>query len=244
MRAVVDIPVAEVRSDLATVLRAQGLPEGYDPDPRVTAQGEEALDFITTLCTPRGVYASLDQSAFAEVFAGQGNNAPETPVAAVYPRAEHLALFAVTLGPAVSTRIEELFARHEFALAALLDAAASEAAELAAAALEQRYVAALIAQGAGKAVRKAAFLSYSPGYCGWDMSGQAALFAALRPDEIGIRLRESFLMEPLKSITGVLLGGPAAIHAFWDGYPFCTACESRDCRERIRRVLTGRADGA
>jgi hypothetical protein len=244
MRAIVDIPASEVRSDLTTILRAQGLPEGYEPDPRVTAQGEEALDLVTTLCAPRGVYASLDQTTFAAIYGGQGKNAPETPVAAVYPRADHLALFAVTLGPAVSVRIQELFARREFTLAALLDAAASEAAELAATALERRYVAALLAQGGGKTARRPAFLAYSPGYCGWDVSGQAALFAALRPEEIGIHLRESFLMDPLKSITGVLLGGPAAIHAFWDGYPFCTACESRDCRERIRRVLTGRADGA
>ena len=76
-----------------------------------------------------------------------------------------------------------------------------------------------------------AFL-YSPGYCGWHISGQAKLFFRLRPEKIGISLNASFLMNPLKSISGVLVAGPAAIHQFSEVYPFCTYCKSPICRER------------
>ena len=62
-------------------------------------------------------------------------------------------------------------------------------------------------------------LRYSPGYCGWHISGQRRLFAHLRPERIGITLHDSYLMEPLKSVSGVLIAGAKEIHAFADTYP-------------------------
>jgi hypothetical protein len=73
---------------------------------------------------------------------------------------------------------------------------------------------------------------YSPGYCGWHISAQEPLFAVLRPQAIGMTLNASFLMSPLKSISGVLVSGPAAIHGIAAGYPFCGRCQSPVCRER------------
>jgi hypothetical protein len=128
--------------------------------------------------------------------------------------------------------IGELFATREFALGSVLDAAASEATERAGDAVERRF-----RECAGGAPADAAALRYSPGYCGWDMTGQRALFAALRPEEIGITLRESCLMEPLKSMSGVIVAGPAAIHEFEDTYDFCADCRTRGCRDRIRRAV-------
>jgi hypothetical protein len=76
-------------------------------------------------------------------------------------------------------------------------------------------------------------LAYSPGYCGWHVSGQRALFAFLGPEEIGVTIRGSGLMEPLKSVSGVLVTGPRKIHRFAPGFPFCADCREKPCRERI-----------
>ena len=81
-----------------------------------------------------------------------------------------------------------------------------------------------------------ALLRYSPGYCGWHVSGQKRLFEFLQPQQIGITLRESFLMQPLKSISGVMIAGPIDIHRFKNDYPFCERCETEGCRERIRAL--------
>jgi hypothetical protein len=81
-------------------------------------------------------------------------------------------------------------------------------------------------------------LRYSPGYCGWHISGQRKLFDFLKPETIGISLRESHLMEPLKSVSGVVIVGPAGIHAFQDEYPFCERCKTHGCRERIGSPAT------
>ena len=82
-------------------------------------------------------------------------------------------------------------------------------------------------------------LPYSPGYCGWHVSGQGRLFGALCPEEIGIRLNASFLMQPLKSVSGVLVAGAPEIHDFDDDFDFCAECTTRECRVRIARALEG-----
>jgi cobalamin-dependent methionine synthase I len=178
------------------------------------------------------MFAEVDRDAFGAIYVGEGRNAAETPLAGIFPRADRLALFAVTLGHDVGRMIGELFAAREFAVGSVLDAAASTATERAGDAVERRFM-----ERCGALRRGAASLRYSPGYCGWDMTGQRTLFAALRPGEIGIALRESCLMEPLKSMSGVIVAGPAAIHEFDDAYEFCADCRTRGCRDRIRRAV-------
>jgi hypothetical protein len=80
-------------------------------------------------------------------------------------------------------------------------------------------------------------LAYSPGYCGWHVTGQRKLFKYLRPEEIGITLNASCLMQPLKSVSGVLVVGPGHVHKFQPTYSFCETCREKQCRERIATVL-------
>ncbi len=235
MREVVHIPAAAVSCRPEDVLALQGVPRGARLDGRIAALLGEGISLYESLAEPVGVLEEVDGAEFAEVYAGAGRNEPRTPLAFIHPRAERLCLFAVTVGGAVSLRISELFQAQEFALGAMLDAAASQGAELCAAFLEARYDGLVAERGAPAA--RSAYLRYSPGYCGWHVSGQKRLFQRLRPEEIGITLRESCLMEPLKSISGVIAGGPADIHDFDNDYPFCAECRGKDCRARIRRAL-------
>jgi hypothetical protein len=237
MREVVTIEVRDILPDQRSILKSQGIPSHAGPGQRVQALLAEAQALLRELAMPVGLWAGISREEFAEVYRGEGRNAPENPLLEIYPRAERLALFAVTLGEEVSARIANLFRTRDFALASLLDSAASESAERAADALEAHYARTLETRGLNAPAT--ALLRYSPGYCGWDVSGQGALFAALKPGQIGIALRESFLMDPLKSISGVLIAGPAEIHAFADSYPFCDACRERGCRQRIRRITSG-----
>jgi len=68
------------------------------------------------------------------------------------------------------------------------------------------------------------------------VSGQRKLFAYLQPATIGLTLTESCVMQPLKSVSGVLIAGPKAIHRFPPTYDFCGTCEDRTCRERLKTV--------
>jgi hypothetical protein len=80
-------------------------------------------------------------------------------------------------------------------------------------------------------------LGYSPGYCGWHISGQKKLFAYLHPERIGITLNNSYLMTPLKSVTGVLVAGPPEIHRFKPDFPFCRHCRTYSCLERFKHLV-------
>jgi hypothetical protein len=40
-------------------------------------------------------------------------------------------------------------------------------------------------------------------------------------------------MQPLKSVSGVLIVGPPSIHDFHNDYDFCALCSTYQCRGRI-----------
>jgi hypothetical protein len=231
MREIVEIDAREVMPDLLAVSCAVGIPPDTEPSERVRILLDEAMELLRARMAPKGLHAAVSKEDFATILEGQGGNAPEHPLAEIVPHADHLALFALTLGPALDSEIRRLFGEQQFALGAMLDAAASEAAEKTGDVLMHAFSRTLPAQAPGTAV-----LRYSPGYCGWHVSGQKKLFAALRPEEIGIRLRDSCLMDPLKSISGVKVAGRAEIHDFVNDYDFCSECSTKSCRERIEEI--------
>ena len=193
------------------------------------AVAEDARDELASTLAPAGVLDNLDPGEFADIYSGQGFNAPETPLPLIFPRAEQLSLFAVTCGQAVCDRIRDLFNANDYPLGAALDAGASLAADQAAQVAQDKFTRTL--EG------RLGVLRYSPGYCGWHVSGQKALFARLGAAAAGITLSESCLMQPLKSVSGVIVAGLPEIHRFANDYPFCSACTGKECRDRIQSVL-------
>lgn len=235
MRELLQIAAADISPDLKSALSLQGWRSGAPVNGRVRSIYEEASNLFAREADPRGLVASISIEEFRAVYRGAGRNEADTPLGEIFPQSKRLALFAATMGQAVSAMIAKLFENRDYALASMLDAVASEATDKAGDVLENHYVDGLRAGGEAHPSWRA--LRYSPGYCGWHVSGQGALFDFLRPEQIGISLRESFLMEPLKSMTGVIVTGPPEIHEFEDNYTFCTDCTTHGCRERIRSVF-------
>jgi len=66
---------------------------------------------------------------------------------------------------------------------------------------------------------------YSPGYCHWDVSDQHHLFALFPPAPCGVKLTPSALMNPVKSISGVIGIGKEVSYR---DYP-CALCSSMNC---------------
>jgi hypothetical protein len=225
----------EVSPEREAVLQRLGIPPGTELAERIERIFERGAELLAGTVAPAGVIAEIPLAEFAAVYRGEGRNAAATPVADISARAEHLALFAVTLGQPTSAAVAECFAGVDFALAYVLDAMASVAADTAAEAAERRYGRML--RERGWATPDGAVLRYSPGYCGWDITGQRRLFAALRPEGIGLTLTDSCLMQPLKSVSGVLIAGPRAIHRFPPTFDFCERCEERTCRDRLAALV-------
>jgi hypothetical protein len=216
------------------ILRAQDLPEEDVLAPRLRGLVDGALSAYAALVEPRAVVEELSSERFASVLAPLALSPEAALVGRVYPRARGLALFVATLGEALPNRIRRLFDEGDLAEGWMLDAVASAGADLLADRLAERFRTTLAAAG----MEEVPVLPYSPGYCGWPTRGQRPLFDALRPEEIGVTLNESCLMSPIKSVSGVLVAGPAEAHVFRPDFPFCDDCRTHECVRRMASVRT------
>lgn len=187
---------------------------------------DRSRDVFNDCARPIALYESLARSDFEQIYRGRGDNDDDTPLEHVIDEAVSLALFAVTLGDKIPERINAFFDAGELAEGYILDQVASFAAEELAEAAARRFQIESLRNDL-------AVLPYSPGYCGWYVSGQEALFARLRPDEIGISLNDSCLMHPVKSVSGVLVMAPVEAHDFSPAFPCCATCTTLACQERI-----------
>ena len=217
------------------VYRHQGIIDASRLRDRIHDIYLESMELFVDRAEPVGILSDVTVEEFGPIFEGEGKNAAETPLRRIYPRADHLALFALTLGADLGETVGELFDAREFALGTMLDSVASLAADRAVEVLETTVQDRL--RHSGRTAADAVVLSYSPGYCGWDISGQKRLFEHLRPERIGVSLNETCLMSPLKSVTGVLVAGEVEVHFFENDFPFCSDCETRSCRLRMDRLL-------
>ena len=232
MRSIVDFAPEDVILDRAAILGSQGIPEEAELTDNFERIYGEAVELFHELTEPAGIVSGITISGFEEVFRGEGLNEPENPVEEIYRKSSYLALFAVTLGSVLSSRVTELFGGGDYALGYMLDSVSSYAADKLSDLAAKNLQPELTTKESGVSAWRV--LSYSPGYCGWHISGQRTLFDVLRPQEIGITLNESCLMTPIKSVSGVLIAGPGKIHEFANSYPFCDTCRAKSCIERMR----------
>jgi hypothetical protein len=66
---------------------------------------------------------------------------------------------------------------------------------------------------------------YSPGYCGWRVAEQRKLFEMLPADFCNIRLTESMMMDPIKSVSGIIgVGRDVKYNPYT-----CNLCNSSNC---------------
>ncbi|MCD6161022.1 MAG: hypothetical protein J7K40_01235 [candidate division Zixibacteria bacterium] len=235
MRKTLDVKINDVTPSPVDVLKGQGIPEGASVDGRILRLAEDAIAVYKKLSEPAGILMEISKLDFENIYNGEGQNEPETPLDSIWQSADSFALFAITVGEKLSAEISRLFAVNEFAAGAMLDSAASYGAELAAETTENYYSGYLKTEG--RLNPAMGILRFSPGYCGWHINAQKKLFEYLKPIETGIELGESFLMKPLKSISGVIIAGRKEIFIFDDVFPFCGDCDTHSCRGRIKKVM-------
>jgi len=235
MATILEISVDDISPSAAAILAGQRIPEERLDDERTAGLAMEALETFRRLAEPVGLAAGVTIAEFETIYRGEGMNAPETPLEDIYPASRSLTLFTVTVGEPVCREISNLFGRNDFAAAAMLDAAASVGADLVAEKVERRDENRM--RTSGMIGASLGVLRFSPGYCGWHVSGQKKMFEKLGPEQIGITLSESCLMQPLKSVSGVIIAGPVETFDIDDTYSFCVDCETHSCRDRYRNLL-------
>lgn len=231
MTWIVEWPAAELLPVREDVGRAIGAPDGARPSAAIVALVEQAEHLFLASATPRGAILDIDVPAFTRLVDGTRSGSDRIPLDDIYPRSDALALYAATLGEEIGHAIGRAFSRDEPDLGFVLDAIAAAASS----ALSTRVADQVLARSRVRGLAQPGCwaLAYSPGLCGWPLSSQRALFDRLQPDQsVGVTLNESCLMLPLKSVSGVVVVAPAAVHAVGTSYACCSACERRSCVER------------
>jgi len=137
----------------------------------------------------------------------------------------HAALFVCTIGPGMETWAQEQQSEDP-AFGFIINNVASVAAEAAVNRLHDHIGTRQFMEGLRTTNR------YSPGYCSWSVEEQHKLFSFFPEGFCGVRLTDSALMWPIKSVSGIIGIGT---DVFYREYS-CSVCGISDCTYRSIRL--------
>jgi hypothetical protein len=141
-------------------------------------------------------------------------------------KSDSAALFLSTAGEEIGLRSSKAMKERDFLKGYVYDVVGSEVVESAADLMQNSLEKSLSLSGLKITNR------YSPGYCGWDVGEQQKLFQLLPDNSCGIRLTTSSLMDPVKSVSGIIgIGANVKSHSYT-----CQICDMSDCIYRKARM--------
>jgi hypothetical protein len=140
-------------------------------------------------------------------------------------RSDSAALFLCTAGEEIGEKSRIFMNGRDLLRGYIYDVVGSEIVE-AAAELMQDELEKKMAESGRKITNR-----FSPGYCGWDVAEQHKLFNLMNDNFCGIRLSPSSLMEPVKSVSGIIGIGENVRRRPYT----CNLCDLKDCIYRKSR---------
>lgn len=214
--------------DRAEVLRYLGYPQGIAPSARVSDELDQWLDDASRLAEPLATYRVLRVAEKNRRSLRVDADGTVTEfcdaIGEFLGSAVAIGVFIATAGPILERRASELLWEGDAFGAMVLNAVGAERAEAA--------EAVVIAHLRGEFAQfdMAPTLPYSPGYCGMALVEQRKLFGLFAGLDVGVTLSDKCLMQPIKSVSGLIgLGPTAEVVAY--GSP-CDRCELHNCNMR------------
>jgi hypothetical protein len=134
-------------------------------------------------------------------------------------RSESAALFLCTAGEEIGIRSRRAMQERDLLTGYIYDVIGSEAVEAAADLMQAELERSAAVEGLKITNR------YSPGYCGWNVEEQHKLFSLMPSNYCNIRLTPSALMDPEKSVSGIIgIGQNVKMNPY-----ICRVCDMKDC---------------
>jgi len=130
--------------------------------------------------------------------------------------------FVVTAGPEPEALARNLMAEGNYLEGYIVDLVASALVDSAADQIQEQIR--KIAKEGGMSITN----RYSPGYCSWKVEEQQKLFSLFPEGSCGISLSESSLMNPVKSISGIIGMGAGVSYRDYT----CEICSMVHCQFR------------
>jgi hypothetical protein len=210
------------RNYLASML---GFSDGILPEP-FNEYLEEAIYEVPNLCDIRGAFYLSEKCSFypdySKVIVDDIQFEIGKTLAKELRNSTGFALYICTAGMGIGEESQMLLAGDNPVLGYVYDVLGSMIVEAATDLLQNEIRNISIAQGLKITNR------YSPGYCKWSVSDQHKLFSFFPSDCCGIKLTESALMYPIKSVSGIIGIGPEVEYREYT----CDLCNQVDCFHR------------
>lgn len=196
---------------------SEALPEPFAGYLEEVKQGCKEL---TDIC---GAYQIFDQVELTKskksIFVNDLEFSVGPTIRAELKGSEKLAFFVCTAGAILSTRAVTLLQGDDPVLGYVYDVFGSAIAECVGDKIQQMIREEIQMQGLQITNR------YSPGYCHWDVVDQHNLFRLLGENPCGVSLTTSSLMNPVKSISGVIGIGKDVHYRDYQ----CDLCQMKNC---------------
>ncbi len=222
--------LGELTLDIEYLKSMLGFPDGDLPEPF----GEyvtQAIQEAESLCNIRGAFRFSGNSDFS---ANNGHLLVEglefgigKTVAKELRNATSIVFFICTAGKGISRRSQDLLSGDEPVLGYVFDLLGSMIVEAATDLLQTEIKRMALSEGMQITNR------YSPGYCNWSVADQHKLFSFFSENCCGIRLTDSALMHPIKSVSGIIGMG---VGVKFRDYT-CDLCSQVDCFHRSHRRI-------
>ena len=140
-------------------------------------------------------------------------------------KSDKLGVFACTAGPKIGEWSRKMMAEGDLMNGYIIDVVGSEIVEKAMDKIQEALSLKMEEKGLKISNR------YSPGYCNWNVSDQHKLFSLLPPNFCDVRLSDTALMYPIKTVSGIIgIGKNIKFNAY-----SCQICDSQNCLYRNRK---------
>ena len=217
--------LGELTIDVEYLKAMLGFPDGDLPEPF----GEYVVQAVTeaeSLCDIRGAFRFSENSKFSannsHIFVDGLEFGIGKTVAKELQNATSIAFFICTAGEGISRRSQDLLSGDDPVLGYVFDLLGSMIVESATDLLQTEIKRSALSEGLLITNR------YSPGYCNWSVADQHKLFSLFPPNCCGIRLTDSALMHPIKSVSGIIGMG---VDVKFRDYT-CDLCSQVECFHR------------
>lgn len=221
-----DFSELNLRAD--RIEKVLGYNEGDDRG-LVTGLIGEVFDDVAEICRIKAQYMVFDDIRFEEKSRALEIGDQRFEIKGIIYNqirySEAVSIFMCTAGEEIGLRSSRSMKEGDLLRGYVYDIVGSEIAEAAADLLQTDLEKNALLEGRKITNR------YSPGYCGWDVAEQKKLFTLLPGEYCGIRLTESALMDPVKSVSGIIgIGAKVRFNPYT-----CEMCNMKNCTfSRIR----------
>lgn len=215
----------DIKLEAEHVLKGQGI-ETSRASSRLFEAAAEILEEVNPLIEPAAIMINLPVHKFEhQSIYFEGGRFEGPLVAKALAGASEISIALCTIGPKLEERMEELM-NIDMMKGLAFDGAGTAAIGLVSQAIRNK----IVADAEKRSLKMG--MKAQPGQEGWPIEQQRVLFSTLPAEQINVRLTESCLMIPRKSVTFVI---PFGSDLCEDAVP-CDFCSKRErCQWRKKK---------